>query len=80
MYVVSAQSINQFKLRLGDGCGQGMVLGIFQCRGILLACTIVRQGPTALAVTAGRDCLDIFSLAIIFLFFLLLSGTWIGTD
>ena len=34
----------------------------FQCRGVLLICIIVGQGPTALAVGAGGCCLDIFTL------------------
>ena len=34
----------------------------FQCRGILLVWIIVGQGPTALALSAGGGCLDIFSL------------------
>ena len=34
----------------------------FQCRGVLLTCIIVGQGPTALAVGAGGGGLDIFSL------------------
>ena len=34
----------------------------FQCWGVLLICIIVGQGPVALAVGAGGDCLDIFSL------------------
>ena len=34
----------------------------FQCRGVLLICMIVGQGHTALAVGAGRGCLDIFTL------------------
>ena len=34
----------------------------FQCRGVLLIWIIVGQGPTAIAVGAGGDCLDIFSL------------------
>ena len=34
----------------------------FQCRGVLLICMIVGQGPTALAVGAGGGCLDIFTL------------------
>ena len=33
-----------------------------QCRGVLLIWIIVGQGPIALAVGAGGDCLDIFSL------------------
>ena len=32
----------------------------FQCRGVLLIRIIVGQGPIALVVGAGRDCLDIF--------------------
>ena len=34
----------------------------FQCRGVLLICMIVGQGPTVLAVGAGGGCLDIFTL------------------
>ena len=34
----------------------------FQCRGVLLVCIRVGQGPTALAVGAGGGCLDIFTL------------------
>ena len=34
----------------------------FQCRGVLLICMIVGQGPAALAVGAGGGCLDIFTL------------------
>ena len=34
----------------------------FQCRGVLLIWIIVGQGPFALAVGAGRGCLDIFSV------------------
>ena len=45
----------------------------FQCRGVLLIRIRVGQGPPALAVGAGGDCLDIF-LSIISLFFLPLSG------
>ena len=33
-----------------------------QCRGVLLIWIIVGQGPTALAVGAGRGCLGIFAL------------------
>ena len=35
---------------------------------------IVGQGPTAFAVGAGGDCLDIFSVIFHFRFFLPLSG------
>ena len=34
----------------------------FQCRGILLICIRVGQGPTVLVVGAGGGCVDIFSL------------------
>ena len=34
----------------------------FQCRGVLLVWIRVGQGPTALAVGADGDCLDIFTL------------------
>ena len=46
----------------------------FQCRGIVLIWIIVGQGPIALAVVAGRGCLDIFSLvclSVLFVFLLL---------
>ena len=35
----------------------------FQCRGVLLICILVGQGPTALTVGTGGGCLDIFSLS-----------------
>ena len=38
----------------------------FQCRGVLLIWIGVGQEPTALAVGAGGDCLDIFSLVYYF--------------
>ena len=38
----------------------------FQCRGIELIWITVGQGPIALAVGAGGDCLDIFSLVYLF--------------
>ena len=41
---------------------------IFQCRGVLLIWIVVGQGPTALAVGAGGDYLDIFSLVYHFSF------------
>ena len=59
-------------------CGGGRVVRwcwvSFQCRGVLLIWSRVGQGPTALAVGAGRGCLDIFLSSIISLFFLPLSG------
>ena len=45
----------------------------FQCRDVLLILIIVGQGPTALTVRAGEDCLDFFLSSIISLFFLPLS-------
>ena len=39
-----------------------------QCRGVLLVWKRVRQGPTALAVSADRGCLDIFTLIYSFSF------------
>ena len=47
----------------------------FQCRGVLLIWIIVWQGPIALAVGAGRGCLDIFVSSIFSLFFLSLRKT-----
>ena len=46
----------------------------FQCRGLLLIWIRVGQGPTALAVGAGGNCLDIFSL--IYHFSLLFPSLW----
>ena len=40
----------------------------FQCRGVLLICIIVGQGPIALAVGAGGDCLDISTFVYLFSF------------
>ena len=45
----------------------------FQCWGVLLAWMIVGQGPIALAVGAGRGCLDIFFSHLSFLFSFSLS-------
>ena len=58
-----------------------MVLGNFQCQGILLIWMTVRQGLTLLAVAAGGVCLDIFfSHIVMSLFFLLLSGRQLDLD
>ena len=46
----------------------------FQCRGVLLVWIRVGQGPIALAVGAGRGCLDIFTL--IYPFSSLSSSLW----
>ena len=46
----------------------------FQSRGVLLNWIRVGQGSSVLAVGAGGGCLDIFSLAYYFSFFLPLSG------
>ena len=51
-----------------------MVMGNFQCRGILLTWTRVGQGPTALAVGAGGVVWTFFLSSIISFFFLPLSG------
>ena len=40
----------------------------FQCRGVLLLRKIVGQGPSALVVSAGGGCLNIFSLVYHFSF------------
>ena len=45
----------------------------FQCRGVLLVWMIVGQGPTALAVGAGGDGLDIFFSQLSFLYSFSLS-------
>ena len=45
----------------------------FQCRGVVLIWIIVGQGPIALAVGAGRGCLDIFSSRLSVCFFLYFS-------
>ena len=47
---------------------------MYMGRWVLLIWIIVWQGPTALAVGAGGDCLDIFLSSIISLFFLPVSG------
>ena len=46
----------------------------FQCRGVLLTCIIVGQGPTALAVGAGGGSMDTFSLIYPFSSFSLTLG------
>ena len=51
---------------LGGGGGGGGGGGA----GILLIWKIVGQGPNAIAVGAGRGCLDIFTSSVISLFFL----------
>ena len=51
-----------------------MVLGKLQVRGVLLICLIVGQAPTALAVGAGGDCLDMFT--VIYLFSPLSPSLW----
>ena len=50
-----------------------MVLGNFQCRGVLLIWSRIGQGPTVLAVGAGGGSLDIFSLVYLFPFSFSLS-------
>ena len=51
-----------------------MVLGDFQCPGILQNCMIIGQGPSVLAVTRGGGYMDIFFSPIISLFCLSVSG------
>ena len=51
-----------------------MVLGNFQCRGVLLISIRVGQGPTAHAMGADGGCLEFLLSSIISLFFLPLSG------
>ena len=46
----------------GGGSGRAIVLGNFQCRGVLLIRIIVGQNPHVLGVGADGDCLHIFSL------------------
>ena len=48
----------------GGGSGGAMVLGNFQCRGVLLIWIRVGQGPTALAVGAGGLFGYFFSLSL----------------
>ena len=45
-----------------------MVRMNFQCRGVLLVRKVEEQGPTAvLAVGAGKNCLDIILLSLLYL-------------
>ena len=44
----------------GDGRVVRWLWVNFQCRGDVLIWIIIGQGPIALAVGAGRGCLDIF--------------------
>ena len=46
----------------------------FQCQGVLLIWIRVGQGPAALAVGAGGDCLDIFTL--VYHFYFLSPSLW----
>ena len=50
-----------------------MVLGNFQCQGVLLIWIIVGQGPAALAVGAGGACLKLFFSRLSFAFSVSLS-------
>ena len=52
--------------------GRAMVLGSFQCRGILLLWHMVGQGPAVLAARAGRvGCFLFFSSRLSYLLFLM---------
>ena len=62
----------------GGWSGGAMVLVNFQCRGVLLVWIRVGQGPTALAVSAGGGCLDIFTL--VYPFFALSPSLWETTQ
>ena len=42
--------------------GRVVVLGNFQCQGILLIWTIEGQGPIVLAIGVGWGCVEFFSL------------------
>ena len=57
-----------------------MVLGKLPVRGVQLIWIRVGQGPTALAVGAGGDCLDIFFSRLSILSFFPLSGRRPGID
>ena len=51
--------------------GRAMVLGSFQCRGILLLWHMVGQGPALLAAGAGRvGCIFFFFFHLVYPFFL----------
>ena len=52
---------------MGDGRVVRRCWVTFQCRGVLLTLCRVGQGPTALAVGAGGDCLDFFLSRLSFL-------------
>ena len=52
----------------------------FQCRGVLLIWIIVGQGSFALAVGAGRGCLNMFFSRVSFLFSFSVSGRRSGID
>ena len=47
---------------MGDGRGQPMLMGNFQCQGILVIWIKIGQGPIVLAVDVGGCCFDIFPL------------------
>ena len=43
-----------FRINIGGWLGRAMVLGSFQCRGVLPLWHMVGQGPAVLAAGAGR--------------------------
>ena len=60
--------------------GRAMVLGTFQCRGVLLLLHMVGQGPTVLAAGAGQvGCFLFFSSHQSYLPFLMphVFGVWL---
>ena len=75
---ISPLALLLFVLTFYESLGGGRVVRWcwvnFQCRGVLLIWIIVGQGPIALAVGAGGGCFDIFSLSVLSLLFLPLSG------
>ena len=54
--------LGNFQCRGGGGSGGAMVLGKLPVPGRPTIWLTVGQGPTVLAVGAGRGCLDIFTL------------------
>ena len=79
--ILSIISLCAYVAERGRGHGQEMVLGNFQCQGILLIWHLdhSRARNTVLAVSMTGGCLDIF-LPIVSLIFLSLSGRLLNTD
>ena len=60
--------------------GRAMVLVNFQCMDVLLIWIILGQGPTVLAVGAGRCCLNIFFSLAFHVSFLFVSARRLVID